>query len=293
MANKVLDRGAIATTIVKEKKLEPILRWAGGKRKHKWLFDAITKVFNPHKNRLVEPFAGGLSIALGVNPRWALLNDANPYLINLYRQIKNGLTLDPKFRAEVGRADYLDNREWFNNSKDLLGWHGNFKVDKVLAELFYYLNRTGYNGLCRFNSSGGYNTPYGNLPKPKLDHDFEAYRDRFQDWVFTSMDFADIQVFQNDIVVADPPYDVAEGKDKHDYVAGGFSWADQVRLADWLESANVPVFACNLATDRIIKLYTDRGFDIQFVNAPRAIACNGDRSKVREILATKNLGVAL
>lgn len=288
MANKVLDRGAIATTI-KDTKLPPILRWAGGKRKHTWLFDAINQVFNPHKNRLVETCAGGLSIALEVDPKWALLNDANPYLINLYRQIKSGLVLDPRFKAEVSKADYLENREWFNHSKSLIGWHGDFKADRVLAELFYYLNRTGYNGLCRFNQSGGYNTPYGNLSKPKLDHDFEAYRDRFQDWVFTSMDFAEMQIFPNDIVVADPPYDVMEGKQDHDYITGGFAWEDQVRLADWLTSANVPVFACNLATDRIINLYTERGFDIQFVNAPRAIACNGDRAKVREILATKNL----
>lgn len=289
MANKVLDRGAIAATSIKEKTLPPILRWAGGKRKHKWLFEAIKQVFNPNKHRLIEPFAGGLAIALGVDPKWALLNDANPYLINLYRQIKNGLTLDPRFVTEVSRADYLDNREWFNDCKDLLGWHGNFKADRVLAELFYYLNRTGYNGLCRFNQSGGFNTPYGKLAKPKLDHDFDAYRDRFQDWVFTCMDFESIEVFPNDIVVSDPPYDVLKGKDDHDYVAGGFDWVDQVRHADWLASLKNPVFACNLATDRTIDLYTTKGFDIQYIEAPRAIACNGDRAKVREILATKNL----
>ena len=29
------------------------------------------------------------------------------------------------------------------------------------ASLFYYLNRTGYNGLCRFNSKGRFNVPFG------------------------------------------------------------------------------------------------------------------------------------
>lgn len=279
MANKVLGSGAIATTSIKDKKLEPILRWAGGKRKHTWLFEAIAKVFNPHKNRLVEPFAGGLSIALGVDPRWALLNDKNSYAIDFYREIKAGRVHASLFKElPTDKDSYYDMRDRFNKDHDPLK--------------FYYLNRTGYNGLCRFNSSGGYNVPYGDLPKPKLDHDFEAYRDRFQDWVFTSMDFAGITVFPHDVVVADPPYDVAEGKDDHDYVAGGFSWADQVRLADWLESANVPVFACNLATDRIIDLYTEKGFDIQYVNAPRAIACNGDRAKVREVLVTKMEAIA-
>lgn len=292
MANKVLDRGAIATTSIKEKTLPPILRWAGGKRKHKWLFEAINQVFNPHKHRLVEPFAGGLAIALGVEPKWALLNDANPYLINLYKQIKSGLTLDPKFGFELSKSDYLDNREWFNDYIRSVGLNYSSKGNNDLAQIFYYLNRTGYNGLCRFSQKGKYNVPYGKLPKPKLDHDFKAYSAKFENWIFTSMDFELIQVFPNDIVVSDPPYDVLKGKDDHDYITGGFDWVDQVRHADWLASLKNPVFACNLATDRIIDLYTTKGFDIQYVEAPRAIACNGDRAKVREILATKNLGVA-
>lgn len=288
MANKSRKSSVIAATI-KNEKLEPFLRWAGGKRKHKWLFEAITKVFNPHKHRLVEPFVGGAAIALGVEPKWALLNDANPYLINLYSHVKtnfSGWGIDPNLRGYTSEAAYYRLRDRFNELRKIAPYK---EVQTELAELFYYLNRTGYNGLCRFNNSGGYNNPYGKLRKPKFDHDFKAYQSKFQDWVFTCMDFEAMQVFPNDVVVADPPYDVSEGKDDHDYVAGGFSWADQVRLADWLTCANVPVFSCNLATDRIVSLYTERGFDVQFVDAPRAIACNGDREKVREILATKNL----
>jgi DNA adenine methylase len=287
MANKVLDRGAIATTI-KEKKLEPILRWAGGKRKHKWLFEAITKVFNPHKHRLIEPFAGGLAIALGVDPKWALLNDKNHYLIDLYSRIKTGFEIDPNLKNYTSKESYYRLRDRFNA---LLSMPQYAEVQTEIIELFYYLNRTGFNGLCRFNQSGGYNNAYGDLAKPKLAHDFEAYRAKFENWIFTSMDFELIEPFSNDIIVADAPYDVLEGKDDHDYVAGGFDWVDQVRLADWLASLKRPVFSCNLATDRVVDLYTTKGFDIQYVNAPRAIACNGDRAKVREILATKNLGL--
>jgi DNA adenine methylase len=285
MANKVLDRGAIATTI-KEKKLEPILRWAGGKRKHKWLFAAIAKVFNPHKHRLIEPFAGGLAIALGVDPKWALLNDKNHYLIDLYSRIKTGFEIDPNLKNYTSKESYYRLRDRFNA---LLSMPQYAEVQTEIIELFYYLNRTGFNGLCRFNQSGGYNNAYGDLAKPKLDHDFDAYRAKFEDWIFTSMDFELITTFPNDIVVSDPPYDVVTGKDDHDYITGGFDWVDQVRHADWLASLKIPVFACNLATDRVINLYTEKGFDIQYVEAPRAIACNGDRKPVREILATKNL----
>ena len=29
------------------------------------------------------------------------------------------------------------------------------------ASLFYYLNRSGFNGLCHFNQSGAFNVPFG------------------------------------------------------------------------------------------------------------------------------------
>ena len=44
--------------------------------------------------RLVEPFCGGLAVALGLGPARALLNDANPHLVNFYRWIKRGLVID-------------------------------------------------------------------------------------------------------------------------------------------------------------------------------------------------------
>jgi DNA adenine methylase len=39
------------------------------------------------------------------------------------------------------------------------------------AALFYYLNRTGYNGLCRFNRSGGFNVPFGRYTQIKYSRD--------------------------------------------------------------------------------------------------------------------------
>ena len=62
---------------------KPPLKWAGGKR---WQLPYLLPIWQPHAHRrLVEPFCGGLAVALGLRPSRALLNDANPHLINFYQ----------------------------------------------------------------------------------------------------------------------------------------------------------------------------------------------------------------
>ena len=73
------------------------------------------------------------------------------------------------------------------------------------------------------------------------------------------------------------------------YSAGGFSWDDQVRTAEWLAAHSGPVVLSNQATARIVKLYEQLGFKIEYLAGPRRISCNGDRSAAREVLATKGL----
>ena len=64
----------------------PPLKWAGGKR---WQMPHLLPYWRPLRGRrLVEPFAGGLAVALGILPARALLNDVNPHLINFYRWLK-------------------------------------------------------------------------------------------------------------------------------------------------------------------------------------------------------------
>jgi DNA adenine methylase len=73
------------------------------------------------------------------------------------------------------------------------------------------------------------------------------------------------------------------------YSAGGFTWADQVRTAEWLAAHRGPVVLSNQATNRIVKLYRKLGFALRFLNGPRRISCNGDRTAAREVLATRNI----
>jgi DNA adenine methylase len=153
------------------------------------------------------------------------------------------------------------------------------------AALFYYLNRTGFNGLCRFNRQGAFNVPFGRYKRIAYTRDFSLYQQAFAGWEFTSGDIEEVCLEKGDFVYADPPYDV----EFTHYAKGGFSWPDQERTAAWLARHQGPVVLVNQATDRIEALFRKLGYRIGFLDAPRRISCDGDRSPAREIIATRNV----
>jgi DNA adenine methylase len=256
--------------------VRPPLKWAGGKR---WLVPYLEPIWQAHKQRrYVEPFCGGLAVALGLQPRQAILNDVNPHLINFYRQLQLGLVVKIEMRND--EELYYQQRSRLN---ELIG-EGNSSTSEA-AQLFYYLNRTCFNGLCRFNQSGEFNVPFGTYTAINYISDFTSYVNSFRDWTFTNTDVADIALETDDFVYADPPYDV----EFTSYSAGGFSWEDQVRTAELLAEHRGPVVISNQATKRIIKLYNNLGYSITYVDGPRRISCTGDRTAAKEVIAVRNL----
>ena len=254
--------------------LKPPLKWAGGKR---WLVPELMRLWQPYKERrYVEPFCGGLAGALGLLPSKALLNDVNPHLINFYTQLKHGLELGIEARNE--ERLFYRHRDRFNQ----LIKENRIETSEA-AQLFYYLNRTCFNGLCRFNQRREFNVPFGTYANITYATDFYQYITLFKEWTFTSCDVGSIRLRTGDFVYADPPYDV----DFTTYSAGGFSWKDQIRTGEYLSKHNGPTVISNQATDRIIGLYQELGFTLTYFDAPRRISCTGDRSTAREVLATK------
>lgn len=255
--------------------LTPMLKWAGGKR---YLAPRIAELYKQSKRKLyVEPFCGGMAVALEIAPSVAYLNDVNPHLINFYRQVRRGLHFTIEMR--YNEALYYDHRDRFNQLiRDQ-------KQDTVeAAELFYYLNRTCFNGLCRFNKSGFFNVPFGEYTTVNYASDFDTHTKLLKNWTFQSDDFALTQVAHEDFMYVDPPYDVVFTT----YSAGGFKWEDQVRLHTWLLEHPGPTVVSNQATERIIDLYS-KEFKIELISAPRRISRTGDRTPAQEMFATRNL----
>ena len=256
--------------------LPPPLKWAGGKR---WLVPHLASLWKPYSaRRLVEPFCGALAATLSLVPKRALLNDSNPHLVHLLAWLKRGLKIT--LWMEYDKELYYVHRKRFN---ELL--RAGQADTAEAAALFYYLNRTCFNGLCRFNRRGEFNVPFGKYKKVAYLRDFTPYQRAFANWDFTSVDFESVPLELEDFVYADPPFDVQFTQ----YAKEGFGWEDQVRAAEWLARHSGPVVVSNQATERIVALYRKLGFHLQFLEAPRRISCTGDRTPAREVLALKNI----
>jgi DNA adenine methylase len=260
--------------------LRPPLKWAGGKR---WLVPLLRPLWlaaGPSERRLVEPLCGGLAVALGLAPERALLNDINPHVINFYAWLRRGLTIDLPMRNE--RHLFYEHRRRFN---ELIANGGARSAEA--AALFYYLNRTGYNGLCRFNLRGEFNVPFGRHKTVRYERDFNAYASLMEAWEFTAGDYLRVLLRRDDFVYADPPYDVEFTQ----YSKEPFDWAQQERLASWLASHPGPVVLSNQATERVVRLYQGLGYALLFVDAPRMISSDGNRAKAVEVIAVRNLAL--
>ena len=256
--------------------LRPPLKWAGGKR---WLVPQLEQLYRPHRGRrLVEPFVGGLSVALGLRPARALLGDINAHVVGFYAWIQRGLTI--RIATRNDERLYYHHRTRFN----ALVREGEGESAEA-AQLFYFLNRTGYNGLCRFNSRGEFNVPFGRYASIHYERDFHGHRAALAPFSFRAGSFATTPLEADDFIYADPPYDMSFTQ----YAATDFGWADQVALAEWLARHPGPVVASNLATPRVVALYERLGFHLAIVKAPRRISCTGNRSPVQELLATRGV----
>ena len=77
------------------------------------------------------------------------------------------------------------------------------------AVLFLYLNRYGYNGLCRYNLRGEFNVPFGRYKKPYFpEAELYHFAEKAQNAFFYCESYADSMARADDasVVYCDPPY---------------------------------------------------------------------------------------
>lgn len=250
--------------------------------------DRICAALGPGQ-KLIEPFVGSGAVFLNTDYKRYLLADSNPDLIALYEDLRAGGTEFIETCAALFAPENNDSTRYY-----LLRQEFNQTADRQRkSALFLYLNRHGYNGLCRYNASGQFNTPFGQITKPyfprkEMRHFLtHARRASFRQEGFRH---STQRARRGDIVYCDPPYvPLSRTASFTDYHTGGFDWDSQVMLAETaarLASRGVRVVISNHDTREIRKLYREHQGRIQSLQVRRSISCNGAaRDTVGEIIA--------
>lgn len=167
----------------------------------------------PENGRWIEPFMGSGVVGFNLRPKAAIFSDKNPHLINFYRAIQSGEITPAKARVFLeeegeklsggGQARFNEVRERFNKKGS--PWD------------FLFLNRSCFNGIIRFNSRGGFNTPYGHKPErfapayvTKIANQIDYVMRAVQTcrWEFEYLDFRETigRATEADLIYCDPPY---------------------------------------------------------------------------------------
>lgn len=263
-----------------EQKAKPIVKWVGGKQ---MLADELVSLFPQTYHKYYEPFLGGGSVLLALQPKAAVVGDFNEWLVDTYQAVRDdwkqvACRLD---QLPNTRADYLRIREVDPQCLDLF--------DR--AAHFIYLNKTCFRGLFRVNRQGRFNVPYGEYQRAYYDPiNLANVSSILKQVEFRIGDFeTNLEgALAGDFVYLDPPYYKLGGySDFNRYTKDQFREHDHTRLANVcreLDKRGVKWALSNSNTDLIRDLY--REFVIQEITNRREINLQSQERTVTELLIT-------
>jgi DNA adenine methylase len=217
-----------------------------------------------------------------------LLFDSNGDLISLYRILRRD---GDGFVAKCQELFTVEN----NTAKRFYELRTEFNEGGAAvrrAALFVFLNRHCYNGLCRYNQKGEFNTPFGRYAKPYFPAtEMREFARKLHDAEVAAQDFraSFAKAQRGDLVYCDPPYiPLSATANFTDYASGGFSLKDQADLASCCLAAaqkGATVVISNHDSPVARELYRAAS-SIIAVQVSRTISCDGEnRGKVNELIA--------
>ncbi len=289
----------------------PLLKWAGGKRQ---LLPQIRRFYPARFEHYIEPFVGSGAVFFDLyNHGWlagrrSVLIDHNADLIGCYAAVRDHTAEVIRHLSRLAAGHAANSREHYYTVRDErfnparlrifnAGAPGADRYTPELAAMLIYLNRTGFNGLFRLNSRGGFNVPIGRYANPRICDEanleavatalaasVELVRDNFERVL--------ARAEPGDFVYIDPPYaPLTRTALFTAYTAGGFSLADQERLQGvvlQLAARGCRVLLSNSTAPAIARLYdgnpaaVSAGLRAHKVPARRAI--NSDAAKRGAVL---------
>lgn len=271
--------------------VKPPLKWAGSKTR---VMPELLKHL-PAGKRLVEPFAGSCAVMMNTDYDAYLIADANHQLVNAYVMMAHhtdALLTELEALFAAGSVGSESQRGEFYYCVRARLNHGGLSAVELAAS-FLYLNRHGYNGMCRYNLRGEFNVPFGKYKAPYFPvSEVRAFAAKAKRASFVCADFTETLelVGAGDVIYCDPPYNPVSGKSSFTkYHSSDFDAACQQRLAAMLENLadkGFPVVASNSDSSLTHTHYGSGRFSLHKITVARSVgAATGGDSTASEIIA--------
>lgn len=228
--------------------MKPIIKYRGGKSKE---IPQILPYIPQFTGKYIEPFFGGGALFFYLEPSNAIINDINKNLIDFYKDIKNNYL---KIKGELSTIEtiYKKNREAFDKLK---AQYPNDRVNDSNEELYYkirdmynelcdnefsygtiyyFINKTAYSGMIRYNSNGHFNVPYGRYKNFNTSLLTEAHHNLLKNTEIFNCSYEDIFAIakEDDFIFLDPPYDCVFSDYGNESMKDGFGEDRHKKLAE-------------------------------------------------------------
>lgn len=226
--------------------MNPVLKYRGGKSKE---IPRFLQYIPDNFNRYIEPFLGGGAVYFHIEPETAILNDINTRLMTFYNQLRDQY---PQMRMQLDdlQHQYEENQlayrrlkaqhpdERVPNANEDLYYHirelFNHPDDTYLdGVLYFFINKTAYSGMIRYNNSGEYNVPFGRYPNFNTNLITPRHSELLQTADLFNLDYSEIfdMAENDDFIFLDPPYDCVFNDYGNIDMMNGFDEEQHRRLA--------------------------------------------------------------
>ncbi len=230
------------------KGLKPLIKYRGGKAKE---FSEIERFLPKQYTTYYEPFFGGGATYFRLMPRNAVIGDINEPLMLFYREVRDDFD---KLTAELSslQEKYEKNQKNFRAQKALHPdkripndnenlyyalrdqYNGLAAPQYSNATLYYFINKTSYSGMLRFNAQGHFNVPFGRYENFNTKLITKEHSLLLQRAEILCADYEEsfIRANPDDFMYLDPPYDCTFNDYGNMGLANGFDEKEHRRLVN-------------------------------------------------------------
>ena len=261
--------------------MNPVLKYRGGKSREILRF---LQYIPDNFNRYIEPFFGGGAVFFYLEPDNAIINDLNGRLMMFYQQLRDDypamrIQLDELQRQyEVNQAEYKRlkalspdervpnaNEDLYYKIRELFNHPDDSFLDGVL---YFFINKTAYSGMIRYNNSGEYNVPFGRYPNLNTHLVTAQHSELSQRAELFNMDYRKIfdMAGEDDFIFLDPPYDCIFNDYGNIDMMNGFDETEHRRLAEDFRNLSCRALMVIGKTPLTEELYSGYIFDEYYKN---------------------------